>query len=302
MALPWIRRRRVRRGDDGPPLRLAWVSDTHLWVEAYDDPTHPPLPEPPMYFYTGRAKVYDACAQIAALDDPVAAVIHTGDVVHGNRNNLGYQTWLDAVATLDPALPVHTVPGNHDATAARDLGDGVEDGLAHLLGVENRPMIAGSRFNHAFSLSQNGVDARVVMIDSNRNTLTGEHDNAGAYWPQDLCEWIAQEIEGADEDLVLLCSHFPFAHSAGSSGSIVGDEEARFISLVSPAAMSSRKRVLYLCGHTHARSFGQDRRVPGVVSHINRALIDNPIGVWAVVNITAGGFVWIERTASWPFP
>ena len=117
------------------------------------------------------------------------AVVFTGDQVHRAKNEDQWITFLQTIATIDPAVKQLHIPGNHDYIIKKNKIVDTSDYEKHF--AEDR-----------FIFTKNGV--KLVGINSNLIKYDDSLETAQK-------EWIAKAVakDKADE-ITLLFSHHPF--------------------------------------------------------------------------------------------
>jgi 3',5'-cyclic-AMP phosphodiesterase len=151
------------------PLRIAQITDSHLGADW--------LPSDPV---DGLRAVL---AAIAALPQPVDAIVHTGDLTNDGLED-EYASFADAVAALE--VPLLVAPGNHDERTA-------------MRRVLRLPGDGGEPIEDVLELGA----LRVIALDT---TLPGEPGGAlGA----DRRAWLAQRLDDEPDTPTLIAMHHP---------------------------------------------------------------------------------------------
>ena len=189
-------------------LRLAQVSDCH--VGATWGPGDP------------FAGLKAAIAAIAALEDPIDALLISGDVSDNGVDD-EYEQAVGVVGSL--GVPVYALPGNHDHS----------ERLRSHLGC---PGSDGSSVQYAVDLG----DLRLLALDT---TLPSHYD--GALGPERLA-WLERTLGGAPDTPTLLAMHHPpFATGIAHMDRIGLADAAPFAALVRRHPQIER----VLAGHLH---------------------------------------------------
>lgn len=280
----WYRKKRRRKSASLNTISLIVASDTHLHYEAFDDPEFPNLSSPPMYFYTGRAKLEFLTNYIN--NNIPDAVVLTGDIVHSGGDNLGYDTFMSYWNTIDESVLKLLSTGNHDYSRLRqenELELPVHEYVATKLGYIGYDMNARSYFNQSFELNKDGVKVKFIHVETNINE-EGEYDSqTPGYIHSDTRGWVSQEIDNFDGNIVVLYSH------KGDSY-LDADDMATFnIMLDSKIAINPNLKIIWIYGHKHRTDLISYVRSSNRIEYCLPALIDNGVGKFYEVTIDAFG-------------
>lgn len=280
----WYRKKRRRKSVSTQTISLTVFSDTHLHYEAFDNPEFPNLSSPPMYFYTGRAKLEYLTDHINNNTSDV--IIHTGDVVHSSGQNIGYDIFMNYWNTIDESVLKLVSPGNHDYQLLRqnnELELSANEYLATKLGYVGCGVNARSYFNQAFEVNKDGVKVKFIHVETNINE-EGEYDSqAPGYIHSDTRGWVSQEIDNFDGNIVVLYSH------KGDSY-LDADDMATFnIMLDSKIAINPNLKIIWIYGHKHRTDLISYARSSNRIEYCLPALIDNEVGKFYEVTIDAFG-------------
>lgn len=117
------------------------------------------------------------------------AVVFTGDQVHRAKNDDQWNTFIQTIQTIDPAVKQLHIPGNHDFIIKKNRIVDASDYAKHF--AEDR-----------FVFTKNGV--KLVGINSNLIKYNDSLENAQK-------EWIAKAVaKDKAKEITILFSHHPF--------------------------------------------------------------------------------------------
>lgn len=280
-----------RRGDvlpTGPHFRIYWTTDHHVWSVndggPGEDPEAPNATLGTRWFWIApsRLRAFVAAVNAAHALGEVDYVLHSGDML---QSGVDWAFWNSMWDDLDPDIPQIVVPGNHDFAGGSDYAV-VAAGLRR----DTEPMIARSQFNRSFQASGSGVEARIIVFDTNMDA-EGEHKpiTAGIIHP-DVLDWLEEEIGDSPEDLVLLISH----HSPHETVGHFDPASALALRSVVEAAVASRPtlRVVSLFGHYHAPNLRVWKQLgPNLPGYSAAAACEDTAADYCVVKVYDGAVV-----------
>lgn len=241
MSTEFDRRRREAR-EQG--LRITWLTDTHTWSEVDDQPEHPLATSGgDLYFYTAGKKLTQAIDYITS--NPPHFTLHTGDMQERGRD---FPFFMDFWGDI-PGPKALTL-GNHDVAFTVEAGETKHDVAAAGFGRAGAPLLGGSRFNQSIPLSGNGVNARLLILDTNIHD-TGLHEAASkGYLQAPALTWLAGELAASPEDIILIASHHG-PHSWWSGRFDQADAEAIAALVDAEVAARPNRRIRGIFGHWH---------------------------------------------------
>lgn len=293
-------RRRRRAATDA--LHIVMCSDSHVW-NLYDGvPDDPNATSNTRFYYTAGDKLRDLAAQVNALTTPPAAVLHNGDFTdRGGDFSLFLARWALIVAG---GAPKFLNIGNHDFNFTPPTGVTKHDYAAAALGFDTRPAIAGSKFNHATTITQNGITATMLTIDTNRLDGSDQFIGTGHY-DQDTLTWLETAITTSPHDLVLLSSHHgPFNYTGFAS--FFDDDDAFALRDIVDAAVAARPSLVvrYLYGHNHTQMSTSlwNNLGPNLIGLLGPAVVElNPAGYLHAYVFADGYIYWDMHQIAYPY-
>jgi 3',5'-cyclic AMP phosphodiesterase CpdA len=205
------------------PYRLAQLSDCHIgamWGSG--DPV---------------AGLKAAIAALSGLEDPVDAVLVTGDLTESGLDR-EYEVVADLIAAL--GVPVYALPGNHDHGQR----------LAHYLGW---PGSTGTPVERAADLG----GFRLVALDTTRPG----HDD-GELGPERLA-WLDQVLDGGSDKPTLVAMHHPPFTTGMQAFDRIGLSDGDRTALAKIVARHPQVRAL-VAGHIHRATTGTVAGRPAV--------------------------------------
>lgn len=280
----WYRRKRRRKSASLNTISLIVASDTHLYYEAFDDPEFPNLSSPPMYFYTGRAKIEYVTDYIN--NNIPEAVILTGDIVHSGGDNLGYDTFMSYWNTIDESVLKLLSPGNHDYSLLRqnnEMGLPVHEYVATKLGYINYDINARSYFNQAFEVNKDGMRVKFIHVETNINNEGVYDSSTSGYIHSDTKDWVSQEIDNSSSNIIVLHSH---------KGDTYLDSEDMInfnAMLDSKIVINPNLKIIWIYGHKHRTELIAYARSSNRIEYCLPALIDFEVGKFYTMTIDEVG-------------
>lgn len=224
-------------------LRIYWTSDIHVRGDIDNNPAGTGAIDGPRLYYAASQKIDGFVAAVNA-DLPDLAVC-TGDIIDRDNLNGDYAIFTSRWNTIDGDVQKEVVPGNHDMVVGYDT-------ILPILGYDAKDVVAGSRFNQAFSISNAYLSARVLMVDTNMAD-DGTHGvlMAGKL-PPDVQTWITGELAACTDDVLLIFSHHG-PHDYGKDPTMFDATDAAEIKAIVEAAVTANPalKVWWFFGHDH---------------------------------------------------
>lgn len=256
-----------------PSLMITWCTDSHMRADIDGDPNQPRSKgvggNATRWYYTAGSKLTKFRNKTNELQPALA--IHTGDIVdHSNDFSLFNSIWNEI------NVPTALTVGNHDF----DSND--YESIKSALGYETE--IAGSVFNQSFAINQNGVSARIVIVDTNIDPADGHKPLIAGRMSEDLRNWIKAELESAIEDVAIV-----FMHHGVNNRDIGFFNSSEAIAYENMITSISNIRVHTLSGHHHIL----DRRIING-AYNGAAIVENVTSTAHVVNVFANGDLEID--------
>lgn len=183
---------RCARHHDGGvtvPFRFAVIADTH--VNPTDDESNSP------WEVNGLAnrRTREVVSQLAAAEPEF--VVHLGDMVHPVPGNPGYRAAADRFLAITDQLdvPLHLVPGNHDA------------GDKPVRWAPAKPISPASldTYHRTFGPSHYAFDHRDVHLVVINTMLI----NSGTPAEQEQREWLTEDLRSHAGARILVLGHYP---------------------------------------------------------------------------------------------
>lgn len=221
------------------------ITDTHLVKGADGDPRYRSGTN---WYYASHSNMRHMLDIVGPRDDPVL-LVHLGDIVEESADGAVTGDW-DFFRTIWDAIPIPTAIaiGNHDFDRL------TYDELTHVLNYEERPEIAGSRFNETFVVGDGAAKAQVFIIDTNFDGQGGHTNTAIGRFTPAVLEWISNELDDPRADTVLFFSHHaPHHYNHPAIRPLFHRDSAmEFRGIVEEAAAAHpRLSMHYFHGHWH---------------------------------------------------
>lgn len=285
----WSKKKRSRKQKQGIFISLIIASDLHLHYEAFDDIDFPSLSSPPMYYYTGRAKL-EYLTNYINNNTPDVALI-AGDIVHSGGNNLGYDTFMDHWNTIDDSVLKLLATGNHDASIWRGVNDldlSIRDYTATKLGYIDNIIHARSYFNQAYEVNKDGVRVKFIHVETNIN-IEGDYDSTTpGYIHSDTRTWVSDEIDTSNSNIIVLFSH-------KGDTDLDNDDKILFNNMLDNKILTNPNlKIIWIFAHKHRSDVIKYSRNSNRTEYCIPALIDLEVGKFCKMNIDNYGNVVIE--------
>lgn len=177
-------------------VRIYWVTDLHFKASVDGDPdAEGAIGSGVRHYYSVSQKLDQFVADVNA-DQPDLAIC-TGDIIDDADDfDMFTERWDRITVTKELTI------GNHDLVIPYNT-------VVQRLGYEDRPDVAGSKFQRSFTITNGRFGVRVIVLDSNIDS-SGNHasifNTAGLVYP-DAYDWITSELQEADERVVLMFMH-----------------------------------------------------------------------------------------------
>ncbi len=237
-------------------MNIFVLTDLHIRYEADGNPTAKRATQN-IHGYTRcfwkASERLDRFVKATAQHQP-DLVLGLGDFV-GECHTANWYTFLHGTDGKEGWNDIQSVKeltiGNHE------LNDGSYADVVAAIGYEQRPVVAGSRFNRSFPVIADSMAARILMVDTNIGAEGHLSTDTGFLQP-DALEWLEGEMRACPEEIVILCSHHGPQHWKTSRSGQTGptlfdpkDAEALASIVRKVAAIRPRFRVYNLFGHVH---------------------------------------------------
>lgn len=189
------------------------------------------------YFYTAEQKMrYMINMQ---KNEPFDMVVGLGDFVDDHTGEADFDRFMKLWNEID--TPKEMTIGNHEF-------DGVSyEQIVDKLGYTNEPFTAGSHFNKSFTVDKDGQSVRVILMDSNFESIGGgDRDHANVYsgrYSDSFLHWFENEIQNSFEDVIFLISH----HNTHYGGHFRQGDTQDMLNVI----LENNKKVYAVSGHTH---------------------------------------------------
>lgn len=186
---------------DPNALRIYWGTDAHVVAEVDGKPNAEGAKAGNRYYYTASQKLQNFINDInAAKPDLVYFGGDSVDEWESESVNLFLSKWNQ----IDPMIRKELTIGNHDLAWTPTLANSE---IAQSLGYGNKPIIAGSKFNQSFTLSNGYNSVKIISVDTNMNE-TGTHQVITAQTVKETVRnWVKSELLNSGVNDVLIFSH-----------------------------------------------------------------------------------------------
>lgn len=286
---------RVAPGPLGEAIRISWTTDTHYKQSVGNDPDAPNAIVDTRHYYTVPDKLSSFVQHVN--ETTPHAVLATGDLIEDGRYFADWRAYWDQITA--PGTTKLWVPGNHDFSYTVPGGSTFMDTTASDMGVAANPVTGGSKFNQAVVISNGTFDARVLLLDTNRDPAGGGGDDRASVkgtLPDDTMTWIQDQLATCPENVVLTASHHG-PHTYAQSEFFRFDH-AQNLKDVVEAAITARPglSVTSLFGHNHIQNMVNQygtlgRKFPGVLA---AALVELEQASSTDLYVFSNGALWWE--------
>jgi 3',5'-cyclic AMP phosphodiesterase CpdA len=268
-------------------LRVYWLTDLHLKDEVTGLPEAEGAVKRDRFFYASKDKLRQA-ADIIIREKP-DYVVCTGDITDSMQPFASFrEEWGKITVPKDITL------GNHD------LPNGYAS-IVEQLGYEERPIVAGSKFNRAFSLQKGGVQARIIMLDTNIGEDGVHRANVEGVIQEDAFRWLEEEMNCCAEELILVFSH----NGIGGPEKYFDQQHVERFKEIAENAASARPglHIVNLAGHHHVYPTAVVKELAPQLTFINGvAMICQQSSFINVVKVKADGTITLDyREVGYPY-
>lgn len=274
-------------------IKIAWSSDVHMNSVAVASPETPTIAGP-RYLHTSKQALNQYVDYVN--DNVFDLAVCTGDLVEDEDGMVDFmEHWVNIKSSVRSELVI----GNHEISLGKAA-------LATGLGYGDSAEIAGSKFNQSFEITENGVSALILMVDSSqydplRSAYTG-------YCPEDVRTWIAGVLAASTTTNVLLFMHHsPKQYDFETvDGPVFDPDDAIALDAVFQADLVTNptRKIKVFAGHDHGYGDVIEKTKAGFGEewdcYINRkAIVDYAPGIsgnggFAIIKLTANGNITFE--------
>lgn len=168
-----------------------------------------------------------------------AFVLVTGDMTNHNSNQRQVEAYRKVIARIDPSVPVHHLPGNHD------IGEACLKRRVARFEEQYGPSTFCFRYNGCAII---GINSCAIYA---ANPAKGEPSAEAAEIAEEQFSWLTKQLkESAACRARLVFGHYPvFVRSIDekrSSNNFIPEERIRYWNLFKQYKVNA-----YGCGHTH---------------------------------------------------
>lgn len=199
--------------------------------------------------------------------NPPDALLLLGDIAQ--HTTVGWSDFTHIWDTIN--CDKYIALGNHDFDDGTTYAD-----LLTILGYQDKPENANSRFNQSITIEKTGIKIKILMCDfvydstgsRNNDVYIGQppYELTKGRCPVDTMTWIETELNTDDATIILICSHHGIhGYNRYPSLDHFNEQDAIALNAMVQNATEknlSLKRVLHLFGHAHSPTI--DRQQYGV--------------------------------------
>lgn len=248
------------------------------------------------YFYTAGQKMQNFVDDVN--NDQPDLVLFLGDMVENaytNSLDLFVSKWNQITPTVQKEITI----GNHDMAGGQSI---VNTDMADMLGYGDHSIIAGSKYNYTFVLSNDRHSVKFIAMDTNMD-IDGIHK---PITPQiitnDTMDFVKDEMLNSEQTHIIL-----YAHGGAPDIDRHFDPDSRERLKVMFEEVKTQRpelNLIYIAGHKHPTkvesypNFSQYAE-----TYIIPSIVNYEIGKYVVAKFDSNaGIVFEEKEVIYPYP
>lgn len=279
---------------DKHPLIIYWASDSHVKHEVDGDESAEGAVAIGRYYYTAGQKLQNFVDDVN-INRPDLVYV-SGDMLevwHPNSADIFMDKWTQ----IDPSIKKELTLGNHDLAGAPELANTT---IADKFGYGNRPVVAGSKFNQSFYISNIDKSVKIISVDTNIND-NGNHTVITAQLLKEpIRNWIKAELLNSTSEKVIICSH---GGMADNSAHFNADDQLAFKLMIDEVAGQRPELEMYsIFGHNHRTTISEYATLgENIKCYSMPPAVNGLIGKYAVVIIANDGLSFEIKDLTYPY-
>lgn len=286
----------VRRKKGSNPLKIFFAADAHIRADVDGNPNATGAIGGTRYFYTAGQKMQNFVDDVNKSYPDL--VYFGGDMIEEWENvgsaDLFMQKWNQINSGIRKELTV----GNHDLAWSPSLAN---TDMATKYGYGSRPIVAGSKYNQSFVLTNGKNTLRIIAVDTNIDE-NGNHQVVTAQTlKQPIRDWLESELLNSPEKNIVIFSH------AGMEDDLYhfNETDAQAFKTMVDRVISQRPelKIYNIYGHRHQPDIVSDDRLgSSVKSYSIPAVVENEVGNYVEILFSEqDGLSLIKHNLVYPY-
>lgn len=285
-----------RKQASDKPLKIMFATDSHVKAPVDGNSEAIGAIGGTRFFYTAGQKLQKF---VDDVNDKKPDLVFCGGDMIEELNEGSEELFMTKWNQINSSIRKELTVGNHDLAWSPELTNTY---IADAFGYGDRPIIAGSKFNQSFILSNGDNALKIISIDTNINE-NGEHKVVTAQMlKQPIRDWIESELLNSTEENIILFSH------AGMEDDLYhfnADDAQDFKAMIDDIVLKRPELKVYsIYGHRHQTNVRSDNRLgESVKSYSIPAVVDTKIGKYVEITFyEKDGLTLREHELVYPYP
>lgn len=269
------------------PIVIVFGTDSHIKAPVDGKPDAEGAVGGTRFYYTAGQKMQKFVDDVNQIKPDL--VFFGGDMIE-ELGEGSEQLFMEKWNQIDPNIRKELTIGNHDLAWQPELANTY---IADVFGYGERQIIAGSKFNQSFTLSNGDNSVKIISVDTNINE-NGEHEVVTAqYLKEPVRNWVKSELMTSEQENVIILSH------GGMEDDKFHFNEADAIAFkeMIDDVLSERPtlKIYSFFGHNHNPNMGIRHRYDNpIISYSIPPIVDFDIGKYVVITFSEKDGISLE--------